>query len=83
MSQVLGGYGLLDFTIFSLGAHFETYEPFISLIFQFFGGGGRSKPRIKRSACKQAGRQADGWMDGWMDRQTDRQTDIIVVIFVQ
>jgi hypothetical protein len=39
MSQVLGAFGLLVFTMllpFSLGAHFETYEPFISLIFQFF-----------------------------------------------
>jgi hypothetical protein len=45
MSQVLGVVVLLDFTMlqpFSLGFHFETYEPFISLIFQFFicGGGG-------------------------------------------
>jgi len=30
---------------FSLGARFETYGPFISLIFQFFFSG-RSKPRI-------------------------------------
>jgi hypothetical protein len=29
---------------FLLGAHFETYEPFISLIFQFFLS--RSKPQI-------------------------------------
>jgi hypothetical protein len=29
---------------FSLGTSFENYEPFISLIFQFFGG--RSKPRM-------------------------------------
>jgi hypothetical protein len=38
MSQVLGGFGLLYFTMlgsFSLGARFGTYEPFISLIFQF------------------------------------------------
>jgi hypothetical protein len=26
---------------FSLGTHFETYEPFISLIFQFFSGCGK------------------------------------------
>jgi hypothetical protein len=39
MSQVLGVFGLLVspcFGLFSLGGHFETYEPFISLIFQFF-----------------------------------------------
>jgi hypothetical protein len=40
MSQVLGAFGLLDFTmlrpVLVLGARFETYEPFISLIFQFF-----------------------------------------------
>jgi hypothetical protein len=45
MSQVLGAFGLLDFTPcyipFSFGAHFETYEPFISLVFQFFSGGGK------------------------------------------
>ena len=34
---------------FSLGARFATYEPFISLIFQIFSG--RSKPRIRESAC--------------------------------
>jgi hypothetical protein len=36
MSQVVGVFVLLDFTMFSLGALFETYEPFISLIFKFF-----------------------------------------------
>jgi hypothetical protein len=39
MGQVLGAFGMLDFTMlrpFSLGARFETYEPFISLIFHFF-----------------------------------------------
>jgi hypothetical protein len=39
MRQVLGAFGLLDFTIlraFSLGARFQTYEPNISLIFQLF-----------------------------------------------
>jgi hypothetical protein len=39
MSQVLGAFGLLDFTMLwpvPPGAHFETYEPFISLIFQIF-----------------------------------------------
>jgi hypothetical protein len=48
MSQALGAFGLLDFTTlrgpFLLGARFDTYEPFISLIFQFFSG--RVKPRI-------------------------------------
>jgi hypothetical protein len=47
MSQVQGAFGLLDITVlrpFSLGARFETYEPFISLIFQIFSG--RGKPRI-------------------------------------
>ena len=34
---------------FSLGAHFETYEPFISLFFQFFFSG-RGKPLITESA---------------------------------
>jgi hypothetical protein len=39
MSQVLGAFGLLDFTIvapFSLGERFETYKPFIFLNFQIF-----------------------------------------------
>jgi hypothetical protein len=38
MSQVLGAFGLLDFTMLRpvLAWRFETYEPFISLIFQFF-----------------------------------------------
>jgi hypothetical protein len=39
MSEVLGAFGLLDSPRcgpFSLGARFETYEPFISLTFQFF-----------------------------------------------
>jgi hypothetical protein len=31
---------------FSLGTHFETYESFISLIFNFFFPVFRSKPRI-------------------------------------
>jgi hypothetical protein len=35
---------------FSLSARFETYEEFISLIFQIFSG--RGKPRIRRPACK-------------------------------
>jgi hypothetical protein len=41
MSPVLGAFGLPDFTMlgpFSLGARFETYEPLIYLIFQFFSG---------------------------------------------
>jgi hypothetical protein len=33
---------------FSLGARFETYEPFISLIFKFFLG--RCEPRITETA---------------------------------
>jgi hypothetical protein len=48
MSQVLGVFGLLDFTCygpFALGARFETYETFISLIFLIFFLG-RGKPRI-------------------------------------
>jgi hypothetical protein len=39
-SQLLGAFGLLDFTMlcpFSLGARFEIYEWFISLIFDFWG----------------------------------------------
>jgi hypothetical protein len=41
MSQVLGAFGLLNFTMldpFSLGESFETYEPFISLVFNLFSG---------------------------------------------
>jgi hypothetical protein len=34
---------------FSLGARFETYEPFISLIFLFFFSG-RRQPRITETA---------------------------------
>jgi hypothetical protein len=44
MSQVLGTFGLLDFTMLwlvSLGMHFETYEPFTSSILIFFSGGGK------------------------------------------
>jgi hypothetical protein len=47
MSKALGMFGLLAFTMLwpvLLGARFETYEPFISLIFQFFLDCG--KPRI-------------------------------------
>jgi hypothetical protein len=47
ISQVLGAFGMLDFTILRpvLACYaFETYEPFISLIFQFFSG--RGKPRV-------------------------------------
>jgi hypothetical protein len=39
MSQLLGAFGLLDFTMlrpFSFGARFETYEPFIYLISSIF-----------------------------------------------
>jgi hypothetical protein len=41
MSQVLGVFELLDFTILQpvlAWRTFETYEPFISLISQFFFG---------------------------------------------
>ena len=57
MSQVLGAFGLLDFTklrpVLAWRA-FETYELFISLIFQIFSG--HRKPRklnpwIRGSAC--------------------------------
>jgi hypothetical protein len=42
MSQVLSAFRLLHFTMLrqlSLGARFETYEMFISLISKFFFGG--------------------------------------------
>jgi len=45
MSQVLGDFGLLDFTMLGpllFGARFEAYEMFISLIFQSFSLGGGS-----------------------------------------
>jgi hypothetical protein len=48
MSKVLGAFGLLDFTMLRRalpGARFQTYELFISLIFNFFSG--RDKPRIQ------------------------------------
>jgi hypothetical protein len=47
MSEVLGAFGLVYLPCygpFSLGARFETCEPFIYLIFNFFSGHG--KPRI-------------------------------------
>jgi hypothetical protein len=47
MSQVLGAFGLLDCTMFwpiLTWRTFETYELFISLIFNFFSGCG--KPQI-------------------------------------
>jgi len=56
MSQALGAFGLLDFTMLrpiSLGARFETYEPFIYLIFQIFSGRGKAlrlNSRIRGSA---------------------------------
>jgi hypothetical protein len=46
----LGYWISLCYGPFSLGARFETYEPFISLIFQFFLSG-LSQPRILRSTC--------------------------------
>jgi hypothetical protein len=39
MTRVVGAFGLLDFTMlqpFLLGAHFESHEPSVSLILQFF-----------------------------------------------
>jgi hypothetical protein len=51
MSQVLGTFELLDspcYRPFSLGGRFETYKPFISLIFQFFSG--RGEPQITETA---------------------------------
>jgi hypothetical protein len=50
MSQVLGVFGLLDFTILRpvlFWGHLGTYKPFISLIFQFFSG--RGEPRISET----------------------------------
>jgi hypothetical protein len=47
MRQVLGAFGLLYFTMlqpFLAWKRFETYELFISLIFQFLSG--RGKPRM-------------------------------------
>jgi hypothetical protein len=41
---------------FSLGARFETYEPFISLIFNFVGG--HVEPRINETADTES---ADRW----------------------
>jgi hypothetical protein len=56
MSQVLGAMGCWIspcYSPFSLGARFETYELFISLIFQFFSGHG--EPRIlNRRICGHA-----------------------------
>jgi hypothetical protein len=52
MSQVLGAFVLLDFTMLGpvlAWRAFETYEPFIFLIFQFFFSG-RGKPRMRGSA---------------------------------
>jgi hypothetical protein len=51
MSQVLGAFGLLDFTMFVpfwLDGRFEAYEPFTYLNFQLFSG--RGKPRITKTA---------------------------------
>jgi hypothetical protein len=52
-SQILGAFGLLDFTmlrpVLACGARFETYESFISLIFKIFFFGPRIlNPRIRR-----------------------------------
>ena len=57
MSQVLGVLGCWISPCngpFSLEARFETYEPFISLIFHIFSDSGKPRilnPRIWRSAC--------------------------------
>jgi hypothetical protein len=51
MSQVLGTLGCwisLCYGPFSVGTHFETYEPFISLISKFFSG--HSKTWITETA---------------------------------
>ena len=57
---MLGAFGLLDFTMLRPvlhGVRFETYEPFISLIFQIFISGRDQpriqNPRIQRSTCIQ------------------------------
>jgi hypothetical protein len=46
MSQVLGAFGLLDFSILrpvlAWRPRIETYKPFIYLIFHLGGGGGGS-----------------------------------------
>jgi hypothetical protein len=57
MSQVLGAFRLLGFTRygpFSLGRHFETYETFISLVFQFLGG--HSKQQISDTTANMGAR---------------------------
>jgi hypothetical protein len=36
MGQAPDAFGLLDFTSLRTGVRFETYEPFIYLIFNFF-----------------------------------------------
>jgi hypothetical protein len=56
----LGCWISLFYGPFSLCAHFETYEPFISLIFKIFSG--RGKPRIlnqwiRRHDCIQTNTQ--------------------------
>jgi hypothetical protein len=51
VNQLLGVFGLLDFTMlrpFLAWRRFETYEPFIYLIFNIFSG--RGKSRIRESA---------------------------------
>jgi hypothetical protein len=57
MSQVQGVFGLLDFTML-LGAHFENYEPFISLILNIFLDHGKLRitetadtESVDRGAC--------------------------------
>jgi hypothetical protein len=46
MSQALGAFGLLDFTMLLpvlAWPRFVTYEPFITLIFNFCSGRGKSR----------------------------------------
>jgi hypothetical protein len=59
MNQVLGAFELLDspcYGPFSLGGHFETDEPFISLLFKFFFlaavNSGYLKPKISNQCIQ-------------------------------
>jgi hypothetical protein len=55
---------------FSLGAHFETYEPFIPLIFTFFSG--RGKPQIIESVDTEStnmGAHTYCTTDHWMRKE--------------
>jgi len=61
MSQVLGVFGILDFT-FLLGTRFETYEPFISLILNFFSGS--SQPWITETTDTESADACIGYLCG-------------------